>query len=1669
MRGFKSFNNKVSLELGPGLNCVVGPNGSGKSARGDTQVLLSSGSSCRIKDLVEDALHNSHTKLNLEDGVCTLENPHSIKILSLDPVSMNLVEKEVSAFIKRDGESQLYTIKTKTGRKVTTTGCHPVMIYKNGRIVSEIVQNLKNKQKIAVPNKLNFPEKDIDINLKSINLKKITKRFARFLGYLVGDGCIIANRRIDFVNADKEVLDDYLKIVSGFKYKSYIYQRSNTKAKVVCINSKKFANELVTFFNDKYKKEKKHMPESILFSKKEVLASFLGALFDCDSSFRKEVPTFEYVTMSETLADNVLMSLLRFGIIANKQVKLKCATNTKNKIKKEYYYIYVTGKKDLSKLYQSILFRCKHKNALLYKWANSDAIINSNTNLIPSEVNALIKNCKEVLCISYKPMRKKHPYFAAYLENRCCATREGLIKVISIFEEKRQIFCETKSNIEKNQKKLIYLMRLLNLSMLDAAKYIGISKHAIVDYWAKDKFKARPKNLEKLYLFVKEEINSRLRVSNELIKVLRFLSKSDILWDDIVSIDKVKGEKYVYDLTISDNHNFIGNGIFVHNSNILDSICFVLGRMSTKSIRAENFQDLIHKKKDRHVGSADVVFRLDNTAKIFPIDAKFIEVVRRITGDGKTKYYVNGSRASRRQLVELLSIAKISPEGHNIILQGDIDKFISMSSVEKRHIIEEIAGISIYEMKKQDALRELSKVEEKLKEAKIVLTEKETYLKGLESEKKQAEKYRSFNNEFESTKATGLKLRMNSINKKREEIDFKLGKIEKNQKEFDNQVEEFTKKIDFIRDKIRVVEDKIEKKGGEDQLELEHAISDLKIAVENSNNLILSSKNEINRILQRKKQLEKNLEDISKKLDEKQKEFSLINKEKQDLINKEKTLTNSAASSAKNLDDLDTELDKKTEDIDNLKFIREEISKKTHKFDSDAKLLDYKLEEINQRLSELQDKQEKIKALSRGKDIYKKLIQEINKLSNEDSKLAVKFSDLREKVNIKEELIAKLRIDSKETDDLLMRDRAISQIMSSKKSIGGIIGTVAQLGNSSRQYQQALAVVAGNRMKNIVVDDESTAIKCLNLLKQTKSGIVTMLPMTKIRVRDTSALAREMSNKRGVYGLASDLISCDPKYKPVFKHVFRDTVVVEDTSTAKSLGIGNYNLVTLEGDIFSSSGSITGGFRKQASIKFSEKDIMSKLDAEMSDLFALKRELNRTEKERNDLQEKLLHIRKDKAELEGRIESVDDSKFDPTKIVNEQKDIISQRKQIEAERKKLEQDDNKTQEKIERLTLEKNALASKIKDLRFGKSSTELKQIESRKRDIEAKLATIKAILDNSLLPERDNISKLLSHLEKEQKEFDEQIRAEEKNIIANKKQLDNKQKEEKEFYGSLKVLFTEKKKFADLMEKEEEKLKKLEENKTGDVEERNALSIAKAKIEAEFAAIAEEFEPYKKLKILQHIKSPTQAKQSQEELKRKIESLGTVNMRALEIYESVKKEHDNLIWRVDKLGTEQDSVVGVINQIEHRKKDSFMTTFNGVNQHFQNLFERVSNKMRARLLLEDEQNPFEGGINIIVNDQSGKGMYLGSLSGGEKTLVALAFIFAVQEHNPAPFYLLDEIDAALDKVNSEKVADLLKEYSKKAQVIIISHNDSIISAADNLYGIWMNKNGESFVNSLKI
>ena len=262
--------------------------------------------------------------------------------------------------------------------------------------------------------------------------------------------------------------------------------------------------------------------------------------------------------------------------------------------------------------------------------------------------------------------------------------------------------------------------------------------------------------------------------------------------------------------------------------------------------------------------------------------------------------------------------------------------------------------------------------------------------------------------------------------------------------------------------------------------------------------------------------------------------------------------------------------------------------------------------------------------------------------------------------------------------------------------------------------------------------------------------------------------------------------------------------------------------------------------------------------------------------------------------------------------------------------------------------------------------------------------------------------------------------------------------------------------------------MENIREKVRGNEREINLVSLRNAEVKAKLAALKEEFSKYKDAKILKG--------RAKEDLQREINKfevmigqMSAVNMKALEVYEEVESEYNKLVNKKDSLGKEKTDVLTLMNEIETKKKEHFMKTFNDANDNFKKIFESLFKKGKAYLHLENPNKPFDDGLNIKVKLTGTRFMDIKSLSGGEKTLTALSFIFAIQEYQPASFYILDEIDAALDKHNSETLAKLIRNYSGKAQYLIISHNDALISEADNLYGVSMNEHGISKVTSLKI
>jgi chromosome segregation protein len=413
--------------------------------------------------------------------------------------------------------------------------------------------------------------------------------------------------------------------------------------------------------------------------------------------------------------------------------------------------------------------------------------------------------------------------------------------------------------------------------------------------------------------------------------------------------------------------------------------------------------------------------------------------------------------------------------------------------------------------------------------------------------------------------------------------------------------------------------------------------------------------------------------------------------------------------------------------------------------------------------------------------------------------------------------------------------------------------------------------------------------------------------------------------------------------------------------------------------------------------------------------------------------------------------------------------------EVEDDLKKVREKISKCNKELAEAKIKKQNLREKISALNNPSLIAELNTFEQKKTELkedilrsESDIKNIDTQIKTILEPDLKKSKKILVQHEKEFESFKNEIQDLEKKINQMEKDLKEKEKSQKEFYTKFKALFKKRDSINNEISDIEKDVYKNEEKRRSKEEKKNDFSLKNAKISAELAGLKEEYKEFEGIPLFKNKDEETINKEIWQFEKMR-QDIGAVNMRALEIYDKVKTEYDKIIDKKKKLQTEKEDVLVMINEIETKKKDLFMETFNALTKHFKQIFSQLTTKGDAFLKLEDPDTVFNGGLLIKVRLTGKKFLDIRSLSGGEKTLTALAFLFAVQEYDPAYFYVMDEVDAALDKRNSERLADLIRKYTAKAQYIIISHNDGVISEADNLYGVSMDKIGRSKVVSLRI
>jgi chromosome segregation protein len=1178
----------------------------------------------------------------------------------------------------------------------------------------------------------------------------------------------------------------------------------------------------------------------------------------------------------------------------------------------------------------------------------------------------------------------------------------------------------------------------------------------------------------------------------------------ELVLDDFKSFGRKTRIPFYEDFTTISGPN--GSG----KSNIIDSVLFALGLARTSGIRAEKLTDLIfdpgHDDEGGFAGEreASVEVVLDNADATLTReqvvsaagtedvgDVEEITVRRRVKQTDEdtyySYYYLNGRSVNLSDIQDLLAQAGVTPEGYNVVMQGDVTEIITMSPYARRGIVDEIAGVAEFDAKKEDAFEELETVQERIDEAELRIEEKEARLEQLADERETAMEYQELRDEKEEyesyLKAAELEDKRDELAETRERIEEREGSLAELRRELDERQGRVTRLEEDLAD----LNHEIERKGEDEQLAIKREIEEIKgdigrleDRIETQEERIEEAENERSQAFVQIDRKQETVEELESKIRERKVRKASLKADKEE---KGEALDEVEAEIA----DLDTEYETLREEIDERRDRLDDLRDEKNELQREQDRL---LDEARRRSSEKREKQEEIETaeaqlpdveaeiadleteLEKAESNLDSISDVVDDLKAEKTGLQDDLDDVEDAIAAKQQEYAELEARAGETGDSSF-GRAVSTVLNG--GLDGVHGAVAQLGSVAPEYAEACETAAGGRMANVVVDDDGVGQRCIEFLKQRNAGRATFLPMTEMHSRSLPSAP----SVPGVVDFAYNLVEFDAAYDEVFSYVLGDTLVVEDMETARDL-MGEFRLVTLDGELVEKSGAMTGGSTSGSRYSFEKGG---------------EGQLQRVAERIQELEDERASIREDIRDVDERLDDARDRKSDAADKVRDIETSIERREEevesIEAEIESLEADlaeieaeREETQAEMEDLESaigEKEAaiaeLESEVEELQTELENSEVRELNERAESIREEIADLDDRMDeidadlNELGLEKQYAEEAIEELHDTIESAQNRKAAAEETVDELEERIDAKEATLEEKHEAVAELESE---LAELKEERESLREEVREAKDERDEQRTAVAEAESELdelESQAGRLeweVDELESQVGDYDAEEIPNLANVKGRITKLENQMAELEPVNMLAIDEYDRVESELDDLTEKRETLVEEADGIRDRIDAFEARKRETFMEAFDGINEEFRDIFARLSDGS-GELVLEDPEDPFEGGMTMKAQPGDKPVQRLDAMSGGEKSLTALAFIFAVQRYNPAPFYALDEVDAFLDAANAEMVGEMVDDLAGDAQFIVVSHRSALLERSERAIGVTMLDSNVSAVTGIDL
>jgi chromosome segregation protein len=1087
-------------------------------------------------------------------------------------------------------------------------------------------------------------------------------------------------------------------------------------------------------------------------------------------------------------------------------------------------------------------------------------------------------------------------------------------------------------------------------------------------------------------------------------------------------------------------------------SNLCDSLLFALGESSLKRMRVPNTSLLINSfakpKAEDGVKRAYVKIAFGGDSPL--------EVARIIKSNNKIGYRLNGKHATRQEVIDVLKAYKSEINDTNIIMQGEISSMVNLNARERRELIDVAAGIKEFNDKKDASMKELQKVEERANDARIVLNERKGFLDQLEKEKEDAEKYMQLTELVKRASYTILK---NS--ERQSESDFNTTA------ENLTVAEERKKRSTAAMNETSLMIEKYSK----EKDELSKALTERSVELSGTNKILESINKELavketesrsmkerlaeseNQVLLSKKELEKIEKDIGEGLKALESAKKELEEKSGQLGSKEIYETESSSQISA--------IGRNQRRIDELYQQEEGTSKQflQNKFE---------IEDVQKSLKDAaQEHQAGLSAQERFNssiDSYKSRILELEQKMGAAAKILAQLSSDANKYS--------KAIDENYVESVNVRERIalsgggsdrINETL--KKNLqGGFYGRAYELCSYDQKYDLAVSAASMNRLSYLVVDTAEDADTAIKILKARQLGRASFIPIKEI------AVSQKEENRK--FDRLIDHVKFEKRFERAFNFIFANTYVVGSIGEAKSMGFGKGRFVTLDGELIEHSGIITGGSSKGLqspaamesrlrALEAEQKEAKSRLDSINLQLDAKRREIAgyQTEAMAHGMEIKHLESSLESVGQEVQLQKkriaeleVKSSKFEGigAELESKRDSLLRELNLLKGENDKIyasSNADGRSKAKIERGEIAKlKSLRAEVEGLRIkiatiakeqemqNARSSEINAAISAKADEGREIRKKLALFDNELM----QLSKRKGEMQEKMGKSD----ASSQELYRKIQDLDSRISKSANDRGRCQ----------------------------GDLERINRELIEqetrKVQIQTRINDIKAELLSYQNVEMLKdQTVSELEAKRTI--AKNDMEKLGAVNLKAPEVYGERKRDMEEAKSKLAVLSSEKESIIAMIGEIESKKLSIFNETLSDVNENFSKLYSYIF-PGSTKLQLDDPKDPFNSGLSILINSPKSRNSVIESLSGGEKILIMMMLIFAIQAHDPMAFYVFDEIDISLDKENSKKLSKLMKEISKRSQVIVISHNDSLITATDTAIGV-VHRSGESKVVGLQL